>query len=223
MTGVRRWAARVLAHEQLAPDAYLLRVSREELSFAAGQLVTVHGTTPYSGRSYSIASGVGDPHLDLLYRLRPDGMLTPQLVGVRPGDTLDISGPGGEFTVRDPARPLLFLATGTGVAPCRAFLRSHPGLRLTLLHGVRTPGDLFFREEFAAACTYHPCVSSGPAPAYFHGRVTARLASLDLSAEAHVYLCGSGEMFYEARALLAERGIGPDRIFAEAYYYAADA
>jgi ferredoxin--NADP+ reductase/benzoate/toluate 1,2-dioxygenase reductase subunit len=106
------------------------------------------------------------------------------------------------------------------VAPCRAYLRTHPGLDLTLIHGVRRAEDLFYRDEFKAR-PYHPCVS-GEGGTGFHGRVTDFCASQTFPADAHYYLCGANEMFYDMRDVLARRNIRSDCIFTEAYYYRSD-
>lgn len=216
---IQRWSTRVLAHRPLSPTAYELRLRRDGLRFQAGQLLCIHGDDLLDERTYTIASGENDDELRVLYRLIPEGRLTPKLAALQPGDELDISGPYGEFTVRDPARPLVFIATGTGIAPCRAFLRSHAGIRLTVLHGARTAADLFYRDELAAATAYHPCLSAESAPDCFAGRVTSCASGLAFPENAHFYLCGANEMFYEIRDILAARGIALANVFTEAYYY----
>jgi ferredoxin-NADP reductase len=219
---LRRWTARVLAHRQLSPTGFELTLSRDGVAFRAGQLLTIHGRDLLEERSYSMASGEADDELRVLYRLIPGGRLTPWLAGLRPGEPLEVSAPYGEFTVRDPSRPLVFIATGTGLAPCRSFRRTYPQLHLTVLHGVRTAEDLFYRDEWTAGTTYYPCLSGGQAPGCFTGRVTARARALSFPPEAHFYLCGANEMFYEMRDLLQARGIDLANAFSEAYYYRSD-
>ena len=216
------WKARVLAHRQLSPTGFELELSRDEVPFRAGQLVTLHGRDLLEGRTYTIASGEHDETLRVLYRLIPEGRLTPYLATLQPGDEITASAPLGEFTVRDPARPMVFIATGTGIAPCRSYLRTFPGLDLTILHGVRTPTDLFYRDELEPGTRYHACISGGPAPLCFQGRVSARAQGLTFPDHAHFYLCGANEMFYEMRDLLTARGIPLAHVFTEAYYYRTD-
>lgn len=210
-------AARVLSHKPLSTTAFELRFERLGIAFRAGQLLAIHGPDHFEDRSYSIASGESDDELRVLYRLIPSGKLTPRLARLAAGDTARISAPYGEFLVRDPARPLVFIATGTGIAPCRSYIRTHPRLDLTVLHGVRSRDDLFYRDDFAGG-RYLPCVSSERVDG-FRGRVTDRARAVDFPADAHFYLCGANEMFYEMRDVLTARGIGADRIFTEAYYY----
>lgn len=218
---VRRWRARVLDHRPLSSTAFELTLSRDGLAFRAGQLLNVHGRDPLDDRNYTIASGEQDDVLHVIYRLIPGGRLTPQLASLGAGDDLDVSGPMGEFVLRDLARPIVFIATGTGIAPARSYWRTHPGLDLTLLHGVRSQEDLFYRTEFAGA-SYHPCVS-GAAGVGFHGRVTGLLRDMSLAPETHLYLCGANEMFYDVRDILQARGFPLSQVFTEAYYYSDDA
>jgi ferredoxin--NADP+ reductase/benzoate/toluate 1,2-dioxygenase reductase subunit len=217
----RRRAARVLDLKQLSSTGYELTIERGDLPFTAGQLITIHGPSVLEDRSYTISSGEQDNTIQVLFRKIPTGKLTPRLAGLSPGDALEISGPFGEFVLRDPTRPVVFIATGTGVAPCRAYLRTRSDLRVTLVHGVRLAEDLFYRDEFAGRTAYHPCVS-GEDGFGFRGRVTDLCRDLDFDPDSHFYLCGANEMFYDMRDLLEARGVDAHAIFTEAYYYRSD-
>lgn len=219
-TSVRAYRVRVLGQRQLSPTAFELTLERDELTFRAGQLITIHGRDVTEDRQYSIASGEPDDTLQILYRLIPAGVLTPRLVELKIGNIIEISGPYGEFVLRDRSRPIVFIATGTGIAPCRSFVRSYPDLDLTVLHGVRTVDDLFYREEFSRYA-YYPCVSADDR-APFRGRVTDFSRGYRFPHGAHYYLCGANEMFYEMREILLARGVPPEAIFTEAYYYRHD-
>lgn len=212
-----RVRARVLGHRRLSATAFELELERQGIAFRAGQLLTIHGGDLFDDRSYSIASGERDDAFRVLYRLIPEGRLTPRLARLAVGDEVEISAPYGEFVLRDTGCPVVFIATGTGIAPGRSFARTFPGLDLTVLHGVRTAEDLFYRDDFAPF-RYMPCVSSEETNG-FRGRVTDRARGLTFQAGAHFYLCGANEMFYEMRDVLREQGVPADRIFTEAYYY----
>lgn len=210
---------KILSHTPLGRDAFHLRLARPDWSWKAGQLVGLLGKGPHDQRDYTIASGENDDSLDVIYRLIPHGIITPFLRTLSAGDCIGVLGPYGRFTLRDTAAPIVFCATGTGIAPCRAFLRTHPQLRLTLLHGVRYPEDLYFREEFQAQ-TYLPCCSR-EALAGRPARLTEQLRTLPLPPGAHYYLCGANEMIYEAEDLLLDRGVPQHLILKEPYYYRA--
>jgi ferredoxin--NADP+ reductase/benzoate/toluate 1,2-dioxygenase reductase subunit len=220
LTAPRRRTVRVLALRALSQDGFELTLERDGLEFRAGQLINLHGRDPLDERSYTVCSGERDPVLQVIFRRMDEGKLTPQLAALRAGDPVTLAGPFGEFTIRDLARPLVFVATGTGVAPARAYQRTHPGLDLTLIHGVRRAEDLFYRDEFAGTA-YYPCVSGEPGVG-FHGRVTAFCATFPFHPDSHFYLCGANEMFYDMRDVLKARGVSGAAIFTEAYYYRAD-
>jgi ferredoxin--NADP+ reductase/benzoate/toluate 1,2-dioxygenase reductase subunit len=217
---IARRPSRVLANEPVSSTAFLLTLERAGLTFHAGELVGLQGPDKLATRDYTIASGEQDEHLQVLIRLIPHGALTPWLSSLRPGDGLDLTGPYGTFTLRNPGKPVVFLATGTGIAPGVAYRKTYPHLKLTVLHGVAVEEDLFFRSLFDAD-HYLPCVSREPCEGW-QGRVTDRLAGLPLHPEADFYLCGANEMIYQASDLLRARGVGNHRIFHEPYYYRWD-
>jgi ferredoxin/flavodoxin---NADP+ reductase len=210
---------KIIEHLHLGVDARLLRLERPSWSWQAGQLISLGGKDPLDQRDYTIASGEQDETLDVIYRLIPHGVVTPHLSEKTPGESIKVQGPYGRFILKDPNRPIVFCATGTGIAPCRAYLRSHPDLNLTLFHGVRTPADLYFREEFSGI-DYHPFCSQ-QAHEGQRGRLTGALKTYPLPLDADVYLCGANEMIYEAEEILLGRGLKKDRIFHEPYYYRA--
>lgn len=212
-----RHASRVVALRPLSESGYELTFERVGLAFEAGRLITLHGHAPTEDRSYTLCSGEREEHLQILFRHIPGGKLTPQLVRKKPGDPIEFSGPFGEFTVRDPAHPMVFIATGTGVAPCRAYVRTYPDLPLTLVHGVRVAQDLFYREEFAGE-RYFPCVTREEGVG-FHGRVTEFFKTFDFDRRAHFHLCGANEMIFDLQVFLMAAGVDEAHIFTEAYYY----
>ena len=215
--------SRVVALNRLSSTGYELILERNGMNFKPGQLINLHGRDHLEDRSYSVCSGMHDPHLTVLFRLIPTGVLTPQLVRLKPGDTITVSGPYGEFLIRDRKRPLMFFATGTGIAPCRCYLRSHSDLNMTLIHGVRLGEDLFYRDEFSRIA-YQPCLTgeAGAWPGAFAGRVTDFARTLTLDPDAHYYLCGANEMIYEMQEWLEACKIDRAHIFTEAYYYRSD-
>jgi benzoate/toluate 1,2-dioxygenase reductase subunit len=215
--------SRVLAHRQLSSTSFELTLERLGLPFHAGQLINLHGRNHLEDRSYTVCAGEQDEALVILYRMIPSGLLTPQLARLCPGDRQILSGPYGEFTVRDPTRPVVFFATGTGIAPARAYQRSHPALELHLVHGVRETADLYYRDDWRTIASYQPCVSGeSVTPGIFPGRVTQFARDAVWPDGARYHLCGANEMIYEMTDLLLARGVAREDIFTEAYYYRAD-
>ncbi|MEB3195991.1 MAG: FAD-binding oxidoreductase [Candidatus Sericytochromatia bacterium] len=84
------------------------------------------------------------------------GLCSNYLNDLVPGDRVRICGPIGKHFLlpEDPTAPVLMVATGTGIAPFRAFLhqrgrQSERGPAL-LVFGVRTSADLLYADELRA-------------------------------------------------------------------------
>src|SRR5262245_38697148 len=94
--------------------------------FVAGQFVSM--TIMHEGReltrAYSIASPPrGDDRFELCLNRVPNGAFSKYLCDLEPGASMAFNGPHGFFTVQLPVeRDLLFVATGTGIAPIRSML-----------------------------------------------------------------------------------------------------
>lgn len=209
----------MISNEPVSPTARLLVFERKGLEFEPGREIMIHGQDVTQDRQYSIASGIGDAYLEVLYRIIPEGVLTPQLAKLVAGDSLEFTGPFGSFLLRDPAANNVFIATGTGIAPALCFAKSHPDLPLTIYHGVRDATDSLDANA-VPACTVHNCVSGTNVPdGSFAGRVTALLPTHTFPTNTHYYLCGSNDMIIEVRKQLKQRGVADDRIFSEAYFF----
>ena len=169
-------------------------------------------------REYSIFSGSGDPYLEILVKRIEGGAVSPMLASLAPGDELDVAGPEGDFlTIAEgsEAQRLLFVASGTGIAPYRCLLRSRGDLDYRLIHGVRYAADRYTREEFPPD-RYLSCVSKGGGD--FDGRVSDWLRLHPVDAATECYLSGNSDMIYECFSILSRQGIGRERIHAEIYF-----
>lgn len=105
-------------------------------------------------RPYSVASPFGD-ELEFFIIEVEDGQLTPWLWTLEVGDKVEVSDKAaGSFTLnKAPDAEILWLiATGTGLAPYVAMLRTdNPWSsyeKIVLVHGVRHFKDLAYTEEF---------------------------------------------------------------------------
>jgi CDP-4-dehydro-6-deoxyglucose reductase len=141
----------------------LMRVRfREEddtdIEFAPGQYVTLrYDETP---RPYSVASSPNDDAIEMCVRRVPGGTLTSDLCDdIEVGKDVTLRGPNGDFTLQEPSeRDMVFLCTGTGVAPFRSMItytfeegRDEVGgteRDLWLFLGTGWKDDVAYREEF---------------------------------------------------------------------------
>ena len=115
----------------------------KQLHFKPGQFVSFNemlGGKKIT-RAYSIASLPAGNHFELCLNLVHEGMFSPHLFDMKPGDSVEMTDPLGFFVVRNPAKDAVFVATGTGIAPFRSMAPdylSHPQAKeLTLMFGVR--------------------------------------------------------------------------------------
>jgi len=212
---------RVHSIRPLSPSAYVLRLERGELAFEPGQYLTLGLPGSTARREYSIYSGSDDPFLEVLVKQVEGGTVSHQLARLSPGAMLEVDGPFGYFLISEAARgrPLLFVASGTGIAPFRCFARSYPGLDYRLLHGVRSTTETYDRHCYPPD-RYLPCLSreAVTAGAGFAGRVTAYLRAHPAEPGTLCYLCGNSEMIFEAFDILKAGGIPGTDLFAEVYF-----
>lgn len=77
-------------------------------------------------RPYTIASPPSQPGaIELLFNLVPGGPGSTFLFTLQKGDPVNFRGPAGTFVLREyPNRRLLFVATGTGIAPIRSMIHA---------------------------------------------------------------------------------------------------
>ena len=209
---------------RLSADAFELRLARPDgFDFRAGQHIRLEAQGVE--RDYSLTSGPEESPLALLIRRVPQGALSPYLASLEPGSEIEFSGPRGHFAFRPSALPPIFVATGTGVAPFSAMVRS--GVKgFLLLHGVREPEDLYYEDLFrSAAAEVVPCLTGGgggkrPASDAFPGRVTGYLEG-SLPRKAYdFYLCGREEMIRDV-TLLVDEAFPGSRVYAEIFFSGA--
>jgi CDP-4-dehydro-6-deoxyglucose reductase len=152
----------------IRPYPSLIRVvveTDDPVEFVAGQYVGVRyrGTT----RPYSVASSPTQDDLEFCIRRVPGGELTSDLAEtLSEGDTVTLRGPYGDFVMEPPShRDLVFLATGTGVAPFRSMIDycfetgrdSYRGEErdIWLFLGCAWEDDLPYREHFRDLANEH--------------------------------------------------------------------
>jgi ferredoxin--NADP+ reductase len=208
----------VLENEQLAPDTWRLSFARD-WDFVPGQSVALATDRAMPPRFYSIASGAAESRAAVLYDVVSEGLLTPRLAELRPGDTLLCSAPFGAF--RDADGPSCWIAAGTGIAPFVSMAKS-TGLAggKTLLHGSRTAAGLLEREMFVSLLgpRYVPCCTREKAEGIFAGRTTDWLSSHPLPSARRFLLCGSSLMVVDARDILIRGGVPFEDVIAEIYF-----
>ena len=221
-----------------------VRADGQALPFLPGQFIQIHfeaaDGTPLK-RSYSLATILdpavpADARVEFAVSFVPGGSATSLFENLRPGDTLQATGPFGRMHLQpgDRNRRYLLIGTGTGITPYRAMLRqleqamAERGAEVLLLQGARGPAELLYGDEFRAFADAHPrvryvpCFSrqlpAQPHPDVREGYVQQHLAEFTPDAAGDIaYLCGNPDMVDACFQALAEAGFGPARIRREKY------
>lgn len=224
-------AVRDLTHDVRQIDLAL--VDPPQIRFVAGQFVSFEidrpGFPTPATRPYSIASPPHDAdRIELVLNRVPGGPGSSYLFGLGEGDPTTFKGPVGSFSLHDNQRDVLFVATGTGIAPIRSMLRSlavrSSPRRITLFWGLRSERDLYYQDELAilqrqlpslsATITLSQPTGSWPGPV---GRVTLLVAdAVTTTSNLEVYLCGNGGMIRDVRNIMRQKGLCP--IYTEQYF-----
>lgn len=218
--------------EHLASDVIrvMLRLpTTTEFSFIPGQYIDVIGPNGVR-RSYSLAnSNLADNVLELHIRAVEGGALSQYWFNrAKVNDLLRLNGPLGTFFLRETANiDLIFLATGTGIAPVKAMLESmmslpdeHRPKSLTVLWGGRNAQDHYMDiARIPGNHTYIP-VQSRPDSGWLgaKGYIQDVLVGLTLGLNnAAVYACGSDAMIQSAKKRLVDAGLSPNRFYSDAF------
>ena len=238
---IRDFTATVTRVEALTPTIRGIRLRLDPpLEFQAGQYVNIEVPGVEGPRAFSIASAPDDGEIELNVRKVEGGAATPWLCDeLQPGMSLRGTGPLGRFFVRTSApEPLLFLAGGSGLSsPLSMVLdlfAQGETRQVTLIHGARTPDELYAGAALQALAarhanfTYVPVVSE-PAPGdgwsgetgFVHDAAIRRFEGRFEGLKA--YLCGPPVMIEACiRALMQGRLFERD-IYLEKFLTAADA
>jgi ferredoxin/flavodoxin---NADP+ reductase len=219
-----------------APGLMSLSLEAQATAFVPGQFINLGLDLGESRvkRSYSLVSPPGEP-CEVYLSLVPEGGLTPALFERGPGDSVWLDDRAlGFFTLAHvpAAERLWMIATGTGLGPFMAMLRSATVWqrfeRIVVVHGVRYVSHLGYASELARLVEEHPTqlayapaiTREAPPPGVLSGRLPSLIANGELErglevrfepARDHVLLCGNPAMISEVQSLLGARGLEKHR------------
>jgi len=210
-------SVQLLEHSEISEGVFEIAFLREH-SFLPGQVVALSLNKTIPPRLYSICSGKDEPLIHVLFNIKHDGLLSPQLGNLKVGDTLLVSPPFGAFLGDE--RPAWWIASGTGLAPFRSMIRSGLAENKTLIHGGRTISGFYYSDEMLQLpnMKYIRCCSQQSAEGVYNGRLTHWLREQTLPDGHMYYLCGSAEMVVEVRDILISKGVGIEHIMSEIYF-----
>jgi ferredoxin-NADP reductase len=226
--------AKLIESSEIAPEVrhFVFEVPEvEKFTFVPGQFVSMNQVINEKKitRAYSIASAPSETNrFELCLNLVREGLLSPRLFEMQPGDTIEIRPPLGMFVLRNPSREAVFIATGTGIAPFRSILKAQLNERsqaFTLVFGVRHESHLMYRAEFEDMAQKHPHFRflptlSRPTESWSgrSGHVQAHLKeAIGEQRDIDVFLCGLKLMVDDVRNILKEMGFDRKQILFEKY------
>ena len=149
---VRLLPCRVQKLQKVADDVMIVQLklpANERLQFLAGQYIDflLKGG---ERRSFSMANAPhADEFLELHIRQVAGGSFTDHVFGkMKERDILRLEGPLGSFFLREEsAKPIVFVASGTGFAPIKSIIESALHRKITrpmvLYWGARRPKDVY--------------------------------------------------------------------------------
>ncbi len=216
-TKKKRTACKVLEIRNLTESTAVVRFERQGFEFEPGQYARVGVEGDPEIRDYSIYSGSNQDYVEVLVRRVEDGLVSKQLCDLAVGDEVSVGGPYGHFKLIEEVRdkPLLLIATGTGISPYRSFTESYPDLNYQLIHGTALLEENYEAEFYGE--NYFHCVSREEGGDY-KGRVTEYLKTLEIAPDTNAFLCGNCDMIYEAFDMLQDQGVPTARIHTEVYF-----
>jgi len=206
-------------------DLWGLRAKSEEGIFRAYSLAN----PPADGKRLRFTIRIATPPPGI--QEAPPGKGSSYIFNLKPGDKITLSGPYGEFSVKETEREMCFVGGGAGMAPLRSqilhYLETVNTKRtISFWYGARSLQELFFDQEFRALEEKHSNFSfrvalSDPQPednwtgmtGYIHQNLRDQyLLEHDDPTEIEYYLCGPPMMIDAIEQMLDDLGVEPEMI-----------
>ena len=225
----RRIRAKVESIRDLTPEVRemtLRLIDPPDLHFHSGQSISIEIPASRFSKSlirhYSLASPPSQSKsLVLLVNAGSQGVGSTYLLKQQVHDEVCVSGPYGTFHLHDDAeRDMLFVATGSGIAPFRSMLYAlseHSMNRaVTLFWGLRREQDVYYQEELRALSQRHKNFSYQVVLSQSQkdwigakGRVTHLVENISSVKNLAVYICGNRRMVTEVTQIVQKKGDCP--------------
>jgi len=161
----------------------------------------------------------------------PPGKMSSWIFNLKPGDKATISGPFGEFFIKDTKSEMIYIGGGAGMAPLRShvfelFKNRATDRKVSYWYGGRSLRELFYTDHFRAIeeefpnFKYHLALSE-PLPednwdgytGFIHQVLYDNyLKDHPAPEDVEYYLCGPPMMLQACRKMLDDLGVENDNI-----------
>ncbi len=161
----------------------------------------------------------------------PPGQMSSYIFSLEPGDDVTISGPYGEFFIKDTDAEMVYIGGGAGMAPLRShifelFKERKTNRKVSYWYGGRSKRELFYVDQFEDIAkefsnfTFNVALSEPLAEDHWTGYVGfIHQVLLDNYLRDHpapedieYYLCGPPMMNQAVFRLLDDLGVEPENI-----------
>ena len=222
--------AKLLNKEKVSNTVWEYTFSADDLAFVPGQYLTIV-IGPRERRQYSFSSqNLSNQNFQIIFDTRPNGVGTKYLLDLNIGDVIQgIGGIGNFILPKELAKNLVFIGTGTGVAPLKSMIedlisnKKHLAHNIFLYFGTRNSEGIIYEDLFNSWCNkkflkdFKIGLSRDTNNNYHQGYVNQFINEFDLS-KSQFFLCGSGEMIKSVEEDLISKGAKQEQIFYEKFY-----
>jgi Na+-transporting NADH:ubiquinone oxidoreductase subunit F len=159
------------------------------------------------------------------------GVCSSYLFSCKPGDKVTVSGPYGEFFLRDTDNEMMFIGGGAGMAPMRShifhlFHTLKTSRKVSFWYGARSRREIFYEDDFHAIekefpnFKFHIALSEplpsddwvGPA-CFIHQHIHANdLQTPEAPEESESYLCGPPLLTNAVTRMLDNLGVPTENV-----------
>ncbi|MBU2612249.1 MAG: FAD-dependent oxidoreductase [Nanoarchaeota archaeon] len=203
----------------------------ENFEFSAGQYVMMafYKDGRRILRSYSIFSSPSEKgKISIFFKKVEGGYASNFLFNMKIGEQIEMKGPLGNFTVRNPSKDIFLISSGTGFGPFKSMIKNmsekKSPQKIYLARGFKNETDLCSEEELreislSGNLKYFNVLSRPTDEGYIYkGHVQDFLDKfIPEGFNGDFYICGLKEMVFEVREKLGKMGIASQRIFFERY------
>ncbi|MBI4646934.1 MAG: NADH:ubiquinone reductase (Na(+)-transporting) subunit F [Bacteroidia bacterium] len=129
-----------------------LKMKNSEETFRAYSMANYPAEENLIMLNVRIATPPWDRKRDAFMKVNP-GICSSYIFSLKPGDKVTISGPYGEFFIKDSDREIMFIGGGAGMAPMRShifnlFLTEKTVRKVTFWYGARSKREIFYENDF---------------------------------------------------------------------------